>query len=238
MTTNAPRCTAPGAVRPDDLVMFALGEADAGTARHIEECPRCGPDAGAYAETAGWLRAHRFRSTCPDSIALGEYALSILPASPMQSIAAHLIDCPHCLAESRSIAAFVAEPDPAPRRASLSAALRRLVARPVAPPRVALAGLRGAATTGRTTWDAEGIRIVVDVSGTGGRHAISVVAETGIDAPEGVRVLLMRGEDVVAEEAMDDLGVAAFAPVPPGAYHLNLTVPERATVEIGPLDVA
>ena len=237
MTEKPPRCIAPGTVRPDDLVMFALGEADAGTASHIAECPRCGPDARAYTEMAGQVRAHRFRSTCPDSIELGEYALGILPAATMQSVAAHMIDCPHCLAESRSLAAFVAEPEPAPRRTSLGAALRRLVALPSAPPPLAGA-LRGVPSTERVLWQAEGIRFAIDARREGVGRSISLVAEAGINAPENVRVLLSRGWEVVAEVLMDDLGFATFAAVPPGSYQIDLVLPDTSVVEIGPLELA
>ena len=51
------------------------------------------------------------RRSCLPTETLGEYAMGTLEWTRMREVAEHLLDCPHCLAESRSITAFLSQPD-------------------------------------------------------------------------------------------------------------------------------
>src|SRR5205085_1394470 len=108
------------------------------------------------------LRTAFFRRTCPDSVRLGEYVLDLLPPEGRRAVAEHLLECPHCAAERRSLTAFLATPDPPPAEGPF-AALRRLVARVLPVPASALAALRGEGESNSLTFEADGMRVIVSV---------------------------------------------------------------------------
>jgi len=54
-----------------------------------------------YARLHRQLRAHLHRASCPPSLALGEYALRLLPSSAQARLVEHLRICAYCTAELR-----------------------------------------------------------------------------------------------------------------------------------------
>lgn len=55
------------------------------------------------------LKAALYRITCPDSAALGNYHLGLLPDEAAASIAKHVAICPHCTQEIAQLEAFLVE---------------------------------------------------------------------------------------------------------------------------------
>src|SRR5687768_1014746 len=111
MTSSIPRCIDPAVVTKDDLVAFARGDAGPAAAAHIERCSSCRVHARFYRHADQVLLTALFRRGCPPALTLGEYAMDLLPVERRRLVAEHLVDCPHCLGESREIRTFMTEPD-------------------------------------------------------------------------------------------------------------------------------
>jgi hypothetical protein len=240
MPTKPGGCTDPSASRRDDLIAWARGEATPGALQHIGSCPACGASAAAYADLDGILRRRYFRSSCPASTTIGEYSLGMLPASESIQLASHLVECPHCRTESRELSAFLSAPDePLPERGILGAA-RRLLARPLAPPELALAALRGAADEQTTTYEANGLRLTVSVQvGRPGRKELVIVGlvQHDTELPDGAAARLYIADRLIQDEPIDAFGNFLFAGVSAGDYRIEVSVPD-AIVEIDALHVS
>ncbi|HLZ68728.1 MAG TPA: zf-HC2 domain-containing protein [Dehalococcoidia bacterium] len=239
MTEATARCIDPAAIREDDIDRFVHGEASEHVAAHVERCPACGEEARDYGRLARLLRAGLFRATCPDSLVLGEYALGSLSPQERQSVAAHLVTCPHCLAEMRTFATFLSEDDADAAAPARFGAVRRLVAALLPRPSGLALGLRGGESEA-LTYSVEGmVQLTVSVQRAAPGAASSVV--TGLVQPgelscEGVPVALFSGDDLVRTEAVDDLGNFVFSDIPSGLYRIEINVPASIVV-IDPLRV-
>jgi len=232
-------CVDPRAVSADDLIAWARGEAPPRVGEHLDACPACREQASSYADTDRLLRHELFRRTCPSSITIGEYALGVLPSTQMLSLADHLIECPHCRAESRSFSSFLSEPDEPTPEPGILGAVRRLLARPLAAPEPALSGLRGTADESTTTYAANGLRLTVSVqpAGPGKLGGVLVgLLQQDSDSYEGASARLYSGDRLLKREPVDDLGNFLFLNVSPGDYRIEIAVPE-AIVEIDMLRV-
>lgn len=232
MTETTANCVHPGEIAADDLVAYARGEAAAVVDRHVQRCSACRAEAGSYARLDGVLTTALFRLRCPETITLGEYALGILQPERAQEIAAHLVECPSCRAESRSFSSFLAEPDEPPLPRGVRAALRRLVALPIAQPSPLAAGLRGAGPNESTTYAADGLHVTISVqrAARAGRAVlVGLVEEAAIGSFSG-RAILFSGERELQAQVVDDLGNFIFEDVPAGAYRVEVTVPDAVVV--------
>jgi anti-sigma factor RsiW len=226
MTNSGDRCINPSGIRNEDLIAFAEGEADPTATEHIERCQFCQKEARAYARTGAIMSAVLTRRSCVPTETLGEYALGTLASTRMREVAEHLLDCPHCLAESRSIAAFLSEPDESVLEPGLAGALRRLIARRLDAPTPALAGLRGTATDEMATFVADDCLVRLSVqSGTPGRPGKVLVGllEQRAGIPAGATARLYENDRLLQTEEVDDLGNFMFNAVLQGTYRIEVT---------------
>ena len=217
------RCVDPTAIPPDGLVAYALGEAGPAVAGHVERCPACGPTARRELRLHSLLRAALFRRSCPPSLTIGEYVTDTLAPLERQQIAGHLLDCPHCQAESRDFATFLAQPDQPAPDSGLLGALRRLIARPLANPAPVLAGLRATGDEENlTAYTAGGLRIMVGVSRHGGANVVVGWLEPAPEADAPATAFLYADDVPLQEEEVDELGNFLFMHVPAGAYRVEV----------------
>jgi hypothetical protein len=164
-------------------------------------------------------------------LTLGEYALGLLEPAQMREVAEHLLDCPHCLAESRTFSAFFAQPDEPLAEQGIVAGLRRLIARRIEAPSPALAGLRGTATDENVTYAVQDssvlIHLTIQSAGQGrpDRVITGFVEQRSGDAKSAV-AKLYHDTQVVQTDDVDDLGNFFFPRVPQGTHRLELTTEE------------
>src|SRR5712692_1117572 len=102
-------CVKPGAVPAQDLVTYGRGKAPPNVEQHVNACPVCREKGEAYARIERVLLGELFRRTCPPSIAIGEYAMGLLPSAEARLVEDHLAECPRCRAERHEFDAFLAE---------------------------------------------------------------------------------------------------------------------------------
>ena len=232
-------CVDPRAISPDGLMAWARGEAPPGVGEHIERCPACREQATKYAGIDHSLRTGLLRRTCPSSLTIGEYALGALPPSEMLSVAEHLVECPHCRAESRSFSTFLSEPDEPMPESGILGAVRRLLARPLAAPEPALVGMRGTEDEGTVTYAANGLRLTVSVQPAGpgkpGGVLVGLVQQDS-ESFTDASARLYAADRLLQREAVDDLGNFLFRDVAPGSYRIEVSVPD-AIVEIDAVHV-
>jgi hypothetical protein len=193
--------------------------------RHVEQCRACREQAADYARLHEALSAGLYRSTCPSTLTIGEFALGVLTPEEQQAVAEHIVDCRQCAAERREFVAFLnddAEPEPARRFVDT---VRRLLARPLAFPTPALAGLRGDADPDGGVYVAEGFRVTISVQRAtrGARGSVLVgLVEPWTMAGDGGRARLYAGDRVVQTQEVDDLGNFVFDAVPAGSYRIEV----------------
>ena len=241
--TNVPaRCVDAREISADDMVAYIHGEAPPEIAGHLERCAACRDEAGRYARLNGVLQSALFRRACPETIVLGEYALDILSDADRQQVAAHLVECPHCLEESRGFTPFRAEVD-TPSLPNPIGCLRRLLARALPAPAPEVVGLRGTSNDESTVYAAGDVRLTLSVQGTGpgGRGRVIAGMIEGFDegsaADGGLRAELFAGGTVQHAEEIDDLGFFMLTNVPAGTYRIEVTLPD-AVIVVDPFPVA
>ncbi len=110
---------------PDLLIPFALGTADASTARHVAQCATCQGEIERMREATGRLRApaslERRTETpdCLDELVVTDFVAGLLDPAARAPIVAHLLTCARCRAlvkATAEAASEVAEPSPAWRQ--------------------------------------------------------------------------------------------------------------------------
>jgi hypothetical protein len=237
MTELPGRCIDPAAITADDRIAYARGEAQPSIIAHIAHCPACDREVAGYARVERLFRRALFRRSCPDSIVLGEYALTVLSPEDRRRVAEHLIDCAHCRDEVAGFGTFLTETDvnPAPSAMGL---LRRLIARALPSPAPALSGLRGDGESGSVTYEAGGVRLTVSVQSGPRPGAGNVLVGLVEQSPRagGVATLYQDGA-VVAREDVDEIGHFLFEGIPNGSYRVEVSVPPLVVV-IERLDIA
>ena len=236
----------PGAVSPEDLIAYLDGEASPDVVAHVRDCPPCSATAAGYARDLRRLQGRLFRFACPPSHRLGEYELGVVSPEERTAIAAHVVECPRCTAELRTLRDFLAGDlvaglaDPAPGPVER---LRRVVASVMAPrPGAGYAGLRGtaAADAGTRTYQAGDVSISLSTAPAARRGWLSLSGLLWREDAEGevaggTVALLGAGDETPAARAgqtteIDELGNFTFDEVEPGAYRLEVTLGDQVVV--------
>jgi anti-sigma factor RsiW len=246
-------CVLPPQLTDDALLSYLDGEADPLVVQHLDQCPFCRQRAAELRNYVNSLAARLFRATCPSSLELGEYHVGLLPAPEASRVGAHVDECPHCTAELAVIVDFMAQPDPVPALDILGPVKERaqvLIARLVSGGRAlgalatpspafapVLAGVRGTGA-GPLIFEAEEIQIAVEFQ-VDAQPASQVSLLGLIQGPDdfsGAPVRVWRDGELIATEAVDDVGNFVIAGLEPGQY--DLTIGETPLqVQIPLLDV-
>lgn len=234
-------CSHPGTVAPEELLAYADGDALPRVAEHLRQCPGCAALAASYRLTEAALRRKLLRFDCPSPHAIGEYELGLLPPADRTAVAAHMVDCPRCAEELRTLRGFLATPM-VPTR-SMVDTLVRIVASLVSPGSRELPALAGALRTSQAAGSAvyRAGELTVRISpgpmprqaGTGSLVGM-VLPERG-EVTAGGRATLLPEPPAAPNETqrtveIDDLGSFAFDAVPHGAYTLELRLADGVVV--------
>lgn len=216
------------AVRPEDLIAFADGEATGPVGEAIRSDPALLAAADAYAQTQGALQRRLYRFACPPPQVLGEYDLGLLAPAERTRIAAHVVGCPRCAAELAMLREFMAAEDPVPPVGAIGR-VRRIVAALLPPPPLLSphASLRGSEDAKTRTYQAGDVTITLDLGAPVRRGRTSLVGliwREGDDpaAMAGSNVALIGDDGSSETTAIDDVGNFTFDDVTPGAYRLEV----------------
>jgi anti-sigma factor RsiW len=225
-------CIDPGAATPEDLLAYADGDAPPTIVEHIRACPACAAVAAGYAATQRRLRRSLYRFDCPSPQELGDYELGLLPPTERTRVAAHVVACPPCADELRTLRDFLAS-EPAELTRPAAGTLRRLVATLLAPaPGTAYAGLRGADDATAQTYQAGGVTIALDTQfdprrGRGALAGLLWHEDPAAADLAGAAATLLAPDGATRTTALDDVGNFAFDDLAPGRYQVEVTLGDQ-----------
>ena len=185
------------------------------------------------------LRGALHRFDCPTAHTLGEYELDLLAPELRTTVAAHVVDCPRCADELRTLRSFLRE-DPiatgGEARGGPRHALSRIVAALVPAP-AALSAIRGAASTHGQMYRAGGYTITLVVGERARRERPSLVGlvtrddnEDGDPKGAPARLIRLAQPSHVHAARIDELGNVAFEGIEPGLYDLELELSGQVVV--------
>jgi hypothetical protein len=223
-------------VQPEDLLAHVDGVASSGVVNHVKGCSHCASQVQAYAAAQHGFTRTFFRFKCPDPEELGEYELGLTSAEQRVAIASHVVECPRCSEDLRTLREYLAAPTEPDPEAGVLDRLRRLVATATSPaPGAAYAGLRASGGAGTRTYRAGGV--TVSLSSTPpdhqGRASLDgLILHDNAPASDlgGIEVVLQAPNQVTHVAAIDDLGSFTFESVLPGTYHLEVRLPHEVVV--------
>jgi hypothetical protein len=221
-------------VAAEELLACADGAAPLGVREHVEGCEHCAAEVASYTRAHQALKQRFFRFKCPPPEALGDYELTVLPEEERVALAQHVVECPRCTEDLRTLRSFLRASSAAEPEISAFAQVRRVMATAFAPPRnLAYGGLRGATTPTSATYRTGSLSVKLEQSATPGRRESSVI---GLIWGTDDREATLRGEARLVSELaslaspIDDLGNFTFARVPHGAHQLELHLSEQIVV--------
>ena len=243
-------CIDPGTIRKEELAAFALDPlGDEALASHIAQCPACAAEVDEMRVLASQFGKRLSRFDCPTTEEIDAYLAQELPAARQEAVAQHIQQCSRCSEEIALSQTFFAQTDPliAWLAAAPPSRLRRLIAALQSPmgsasaPAFALRGATNQANAPQiyTSEDVSiSLRYLAASSGRGAQQQllgiISVVADADVMLAAIPVRLLMLADDAAAPtlfaETVAEMGIFDFAPVPPGRYHLEVTLAERIVV--------
>lgn len=232
------RCSRPPALGEIALIAAVDGEADADTVAHLRICQYCANRAHEFADLQGLLRKRLYRMFCPTSEELAAFHQGMLEHSQYTTISKHIADCPHCSRELRLLTEALGVPPPP--RSPPAPMPRRIVARLIGPqplvPIAAYGALRGSPGGAQYAYQAENMQLMLDIERAAnrpGRLLLLGLLLLDDSLPQGLRnatVNLLRGETIVGNSRLDDLGNFTIDNLAPGQYSLSLRLHDREIV--------
>ena len=177
------------------------------------------------------LTAVLYRTTCPESVELGEYHLGQLAVERQTAVAEHLITCPHCARELAQLDAFLASVAP-DLETSLVERVKVWIARLLPDPGLADATLRPAfAVRGREegplfyeAGDAQlSLEIQDDPARPGDKMLLGLLI--GVEVTN-VEAHLWQEETRLATVPVNEIGNFLFPHLTAGRYKLILAGPD------------
>jgi anti-sigma factor RsiW len=226
-------CVHPPELPDRQLLAYLDGEATARIVAHLSQCPACRQRARQLAHLQAALTSQLYRLECPTPHELGEYQLSVLTQAQAAAVAAHLIECPHCLAEVAQLNSYLADLS-AELKTSIVERARVLVARlidggnragaPAFAP--AMAGIRGEDAE-PSIYQAGDLQITIMVEPDDERPGRQTLLGLLVAAvPGDLQAQLWQATQLVASAPVDAAGNFILANLTPGDYELTLYGPD------------
>ena len=188
-----------------------------------------------YARVQRRLQVSLQRFDCPSPQRLGDYELDILAPEERTAVAGHVVECPRCTDELRTLRDFLALEIAAPPIGPLERARRLIAALVVPAPGAAHARLRGVADTATQTYRAGDVTISVH-TGPGarrGRGSIEGLAwrESGdTEGLAGTSVTCIAEDGEARTTEINDLGNFTFDDVASGTARLEVLLGDHIVV--------
>ncbi|HEY3059522.1 MAG TPA: hypothetical protein VGL99_11155 [Chloroflexota bacterium] len=172
------------------------------------------------------MRQLLYRFDCPQPHALGEYELGLVPTEERVRIAQHAVECDACTADLLMLREYMATDVSVPQ--PMFAQLRRVVASVLMPAAgLGLAGVRGADSALRQ-YRVEGASVSIG-SGPDRGSLIGLLVVDDAQRMQG-EVRLLPGQGPALTSDLDELGNFEFFDVAPGAYALEIQLPDEIIV--------
>lgn len=211
---------------PEEIIAFVDGDRTREVAGHVHGCATCSTEVGAFATTQSDLRQLLYRFDCPQPHALGEYELGLVPTEERVRIAQHAVECDACTADLLMLREYMATDVSVPQ--PMFAQLRRVVASVLMPAAgLGLAGVRGADSALRQ-YRVEGASVSIG-SGPDRGSLIGLLVVDDAQRMQG-EVRLLPGQGPALTSDLDELGNFEFFDVAPGAYALEIQLPDEIIV--------
>jgi hypothetical protein len=231
------KCVTSPALDDAQIISYVEGEADDVTVAHIKECPYCAERASQLTLFQNRMRARYYRSTCPSSMELGDYHLSLLSESQKLVVAQHVRGCPHCRRELAELAEFLIEPDIQPDLLETAKVLfAQLVGGGATP---AFGALRGE-SKGPLIFEADGVVITLDVK-PGQNRQVSILGQLAADDQDewtGAKVELLQSDSPQLTASMDDLGAFRFEAVRAGSIQFTITSLSGVVIQSSDIEIS
>jgi hypothetical protein len=225
-------CVAPEEIGEGDLLAFAEGEASPAARAHMARCPFCTQEAAALQQVDSLFAASFHRAECPESELLLRYQVELLSSTEKRRVEQHIKSCRDCQADLTAIAG---EPPPSPlsRLAStlsqsLKEAGKQVIEAILLPdqPRPVLA-LRGESRQ-QAIYQAGSYRLVLAKSPPIAGEKLWQL-EGQLAAADGFpitrltgQVFLLREDQAIASDVIDEFGYFALSDIRPGVYDLSI----------------
>jgi anti-sigma factor RsiW len=222
-----------------DLLAYLDGELSPELTDRINRSPHLRERAAQLAQMENHLQRTFFRSNCPDTMALSEYAAGM--AADRTRIERHLRFCPYCTAEVAEARRFLAE-SAADIRHDLLTRTRILIASllPEPPGGMLIPGVLGAvrgSAAAPLTYEVEEFQVSLEVQDDpamqGRRQVVGLVLGPVAGDWQAYAWL---GDTLAADSEIDAIGNFTLSGLAPGEYQLSLSG-EGLALEIHDLSV-
>lgn len=212
-----------------DLLAYLDGTLDATRAEEVEQSSAARQRAATLDQLQTQLKRRLYRAECPETLALAEYEMDLLPAGRAQALTAHVDACPHCARELEATRAFLKEVA-SDLEYSFLARVKVLIARlvpdgfggdPLGPalgtPAFAVRG----GDTGPLLYEADDVQVTVEVQADADRPGRKTILGLVLGAETaGWQAHLWRDGARTAGTAVDELGNFTFSGLEPATYAL------------------
>jgi hypothetical protein len=234
-------CVSPPELDDGELLTYVDGEADRRVVAHLEQCPHCREKARRLARFQGRLTRQLYRITCPSPLELGEYHLGMLSTAQAETVAEHLVGCPHCAREVAQLEGYLAELESSLKPNLLKQVKQRVrvliahlisgdsegdwMRQPAFAP--AYAGIRGEGEE-PLIYQADDIQVVVQAQEDAEQPDRKTILGLVIGLVEGqeLKAHLWRSGQRIATVPVDESGNFVIPGLTPGGYELILSGPE------------
>ena len=225
----------PGAVSPEEMLAYIDGEAPPRVVEHLRSCPDCMAAAREYARVQRRLQVSLQRFDCPSPQRLGDYELDILAPEERTAVAGHVVECPRCTDELRTLRDFLALEIAAPPIGPLERARRLIAALVVPAPGAAHARLRGVADTATQTYRAGDVTISLHTGpgarrGRGGIEGLAWRESGDTEGLAGTSVTCIAEGGETRTTEINDLGNFTFDDVASGTARLEVLLGDHIVV--------
>jgi hypothetical protein len=214
--------TAPFNITDAELLAYIESDADDRTIELVEGSEALSRRVQQLRREVDWLTAHSFRRSCPDTDALGDFHLGLLPKAKARAIEEHLTRCPFCSRELVQYEAFLGEPPEHPGMVKrIAVSLARLLDSALSPgqtlaPAYALRGEERLALY--QTGDLQiSLDVQEDVEKPGHRSIVGII--TGPDV-HLLSVDLWQEDEHLDTTPVDETGGFTLPALLPGMYEL------------------
>lgn len=214
-----------------ELLAFLDGEADPEISKELENSPELIERLEKLSLENKRNLASFYRLTCPDSMEIGEYYLGLLPLEKTSRIETHLKTCPHCAEEFANLKDLAQE----------TRTKKRLFPKPASKPGFGSLAPGFEVRGGPSEFQGDNDRVYVyevgemrisleildDLDNLDQKELLGLIeSDDSFDS----KVMMMLGETLLGEEAIDSAGNFIFSNLSPNRYTLILSTPDTEII--------
>jgi anti-sigma factor RsiW len=223
-------CVAPDEVQDGDLLAFVEGEASPAVRAHVARCLFCAQEVAALQQVDSLFAAAFHRAECPESEWLLRYQTGLLSPAEKRRVKQHIKDCHDCQAD---LAELAGEPAPSMLNRvvtavsqSLQEAGKQVIEAILLPsqPQPVLA-LRGGSQQ-HAVYQAGSYQLTLaktpPIAAENLWQLEGQIVAGSSEANLAGQVFLLREDQSIASDVIDEFGYFALSNIRPGAYDLSI----------------